>query len=342
MTGTSKNEQQKETLIHREVEKTIRYVNASEHVLNQCQLKEQLDAINVLIEVLETQAKLLEGNKGSYYRQQCLMRQMLLTEIAGLYDKLSRIEEFNGTDKLGRPTVAVAHHGTTWSRARQIFERAQCKVPAPFYVSTNEWEWLGHGVYFWLMAPTRAAKWARNVYQLERRRSPWLPNLTDPSSSDFVPVPADDPKQRSHFAVVEVRLRLFWPFTLNLLDTRHTEVLQAFVEKFDARFEKRSIEDQARAKSNYGESSASEHRKSPPVTAEPQSDGFLRTRDCLFFNEFLAENPWVQCVLASFREGNLIGNGINIGMRDHVQINVLDQSIIDVSDITIKDAEGIF
>ena len=29
--------------------------------------------------------------------------------------------------------------------------------------STNAWDWLGHGIYFWEHAPSRAARWAHEL-----------------------------------------------------------------------------------------------------------------------------------------------------------------------------------
>jgi hypothetical protein len=57
----------------------------------------------------------------------------------------------------------IGYHGCTQSLAQQLLlghlpiERWQ--------PSENEWDWLGHGVYFWEHSPQRAARWAREKYE---------------------------------------------------------------------------------------------------------------------------------------------------------------------------------
>jgi hypothetical protein len=34
----------------------------------------------------------------------------------------------------------------------------------------NEWDWLGHGIYFWEHAPERALRWAQEQYPARRQR----------------------------------------------------------------------------------------------------------------------------------------------------------------------------
>lgn len=36
--------------------------------------------------------------------------------------------------------------------------------------SNNDWDWLGHGIYFWEHAPERALRWARERYRGRRQR----------------------------------------------------------------------------------------------------------------------------------------------------------------------------
>ena len=187
------------------------------------------------------------------------------------------------------------------------------------------------------MAPHRAAEWGREIYMFQRRQNPWLPNLLDPTAADFVPVPDS---QHSHFAVIEVRLRLFSETTVNLLDQNWVEHVRSFFDVFQGK--ERTIEDAARAKTNYEFMTSPAHQGQATLRRLiPQIDGHIRTRDCLFFNEFLREYPEVQSVVATFAEGDRLVQGINIGERDHVQINVVDQSIIDVTDFTIRDADEV-
>jgi hypothetical protein len=49
--------------------------------------------------------------------------------------------------------IVTGYHGTTQQRAEQILSHG-------FRLSTNPWEWLGDGVYFWQDAPTRAVVWS--------------------------------------------------------------------------------------------------------------------------------------------------------------------------------------
>lgn len=295
-------------------------------------------SLDALRDELCDQAKALDP----YLRQQILMREMLVREVESLTKRLKAIEKFNDLSFADRPTIAVAHHGTTWSRAREIRRLAKSNHPQPFRKSVNDWEWLGHGVYFWVMAPYRAAQWASEMYALQQRQSPWLPNLTDTEDANFVPVPEG---QRSHFAVIEVRLRLFAPTTVNLLDNRWVQKVRDFYPTFTQKV--RTIEDAARVKTNY-EFVWAELPTKTGVTKRVRGvvskrTGLMRTRDCMFFNEFLERYKDTQSILATFNEGKVVVKGINIGEKDHVQINVLDQSIIDMSEIrsgiAIKDAE---
>jgi hypothetical protein len=52
------------------------------------------------------------------------------------------------------------YHGTSRSRADKI-------IAEGFQPSTNGYDWLGTGVYFWQDAPNHALHWARKMYQQE-------------------------------------------------------------------------------------------------------------------------------------------------------------------------------
>lgn len=56
------------------------------------------------------------------------------------------------------PRVVVGYHGTSYDHALDIMATGQ------FSPSTNDYDWLGHGVYFWEYAPLRAWQWARAKY----------------------------------------------------------------------------------------------------------------------------------------------------------------------------------
>lgn len=49
----------------------------------------------------------------------------------------------------------IAYHGTDKATARRVFDGAS------FLASENDYDWLGHGIYFWEDGPDRAWSWAR-------------------------------------------------------------------------------------------------------------------------------------------------------------------------------------
>ncbi len=298
-----------------------------------CSLDVELKVITEIAQVLRVQAESLDP----YFKQQILMREMLIRELETLEKRLALIRLFNSEAFTKRPSIAVAHHGTTWSRAREIQRLIAEHAIEPFIQSTSDGEWLGHGVYFWLMAPHRAATWGREIYAFQRRRRPWLPNLIDPGVADYVPIPDG---QRSHFAVVEVRLRFFVETTINLLDQQWVDRVRQFYQTFVAKT--RTIEDQARALSNYGYVNVTAADGTSRRSVAPQIDGPHRTRDCLFFNELVAKYPRAQSIVAAIREGEQLIDGMNFNEKDHVQVNVIDQSIIDLADVTVTDAADYF
>lgn len=57
--------------------------------------------------------------------------------------------------------TVIGYHGTTVSRAERIAETGA------FIPSRNDYDWLGHGIYFWEYAPGRAWHWARQKYGAE-------------------------------------------------------------------------------------------------------------------------------------------------------------------------------
>ena len=84
--------------------------------------------------------------------------------------------------------IVIGFHGTRVDRAQEIISSGK------FVPSANDYDWLGHGIYFWEHAPLRAWQWARQKYQSEG-------------------------------AVVEVRIRL--GCCLDLTDIRYTDALRA-------------------------------------------------------------------------------------------------------------------
>lgn len=54
--------------------------------------------------------------------------------------------------------VVTGYHGTRGDRAHDIVATGR------FQPSRNDYDWLGHGIYFWEFAPLRAWQWARKKY----------------------------------------------------------------------------------------------------------------------------------------------------------------------------------
>jgi hypothetical protein len=86
------------------------------------------------------------------------------------------------------PRVVFAYHGTRLDRADTIVGTGK------FIPSTNDYDWLGHGIYFWEHAPLRAWQWAKEKYGSEGR-------------------------------VIEAKIQL--GFCLDLTDIRFTDALKA-------------------------------------------------------------------------------------------------------------------
>jgi hypothetical protein len=55
--------------------------------------------------------------------------------------------------------IVFGFHGTDPAFAERLI-RGEVRV-ADWMPSTNEYDWLGHGIYFWESAPERARTWAR-------------------------------------------------------------------------------------------------------------------------------------------------------------------------------------
>ena len=56
------------------------------------------------------------------------------------------------------PSFVLGFHGCDKEIAEEIFAGKSVLKP-----STNEWDWLGHGVYFWENNPQRALEYAKEV-----------------------------------------------------------------------------------------------------------------------------------------------------------------------------------
>ena len=54
--------------------------------------------------------------------------------------------------------IVFGYHGTDPAFAERLI-RGEVSI-ADWSPSTNEYDWLGHGIYFWEYAPDRAREWA--------------------------------------------------------------------------------------------------------------------------------------------------------------------------------------
>jgi hypothetical protein len=63
--------------------------------------------------------------------------------------------------------VVIGYHGCTQAFARRLL--LDEGVIEGWRPSENEWDWLGHGIYFWEHSPARALRWAQEKYGSKRR-----------------------------------------------------------------------------------------------------------------------------------------------------------------------------
>lgn len=94
----------------------------------------------------------------------------------------------------------VAFHGTRKSTARDLV------AGRPFGASTNDDDWLGHGIYFWEFAPQQAWWWAEKRYGANAAvvgalvRLGKCVDLLDPSNADLLVRAHDDLRATMHAA----------------------------------------------------------------------------------------------------------------------------------------------
>jgi hypothetical protein len=55
--------------------------------------------------------------------------------------------------------IVIGYHGCSEEFARDLL--LGTKPIRDWKSSTNEWDWLGHGIYFWEHSPARARRWAQ-------------------------------------------------------------------------------------------------------------------------------------------------------------------------------------
>jgi hypothetical protein len=57
--------------------------------------------------------------------------------------------------------TVIGYHGTSKTKAETILRSGK------FIPSANDYDWLGHGIYFWEHAPVRAWQWAKQKHWTE-------------------------------------------------------------------------------------------------------------------------------------------------------------------------------
>ncbi len=58
------------------------------------------------------------------------------------------------------PQIIFGYHGCDESVARMLFDGGHLRP------STNPWDWLGHGIYFWERSEARAMQWAKETAKI--------------------------------------------------------------------------------------------------------------------------------------------------------------------------------
>ena len=63
--------------------------------------------------------------------------------------------------------LVIAYHGCDMRVARDVLDRNGALSP-----SENDYDWLGHGIYFWEHGPARALEWAEQQKKLGKIKNP--------------------------------------------------------------------------------------------------------------------------------------------------------------------------
>jgi hypothetical protein len=83
----------------------------------------------------------------------------MVQEIMQEVHDFAEVRMDNGSTLIRDNRVVLGYHGTSIDRANSIVASG-CFTP-----SKNDYDWLGHGIYFWEHAPLRAWQWARNKHR---------------------------------------------------------------------------------------------------------------------------------------------------------------------------------
>lgn len=58
--------------------------------------------------------------------------------------------------------IVIGYHGCPEEFARELL--LGTRPISAWQPSTNDWDWLGHGIYFWEHSPERAFRWAQETF----------------------------------------------------------------------------------------------------------------------------------------------------------------------------------
>ena len=186
------------------------------------------------------------------------------------------------------PSFVLGFHGCCQTVAEEVFSGK-----TPLEKSTNAYDWLGNGIYFWENNPQRALDWAKH-----------LKNHPNPN---FKGKPVKEP------AVVGAIIDL--GHCLNLLDAKYIQM----VKRANALYERICELD--------GRSLAQNK------TAENSKDLLLRYRDCAVIESLHESRkqkklPDFSSVRGMFTEGEPLYTGAGFHEKSHIQICVRNPNCI--------------
>ena len=296
-----------------------------------------LEELGVLTGRIGSQLAKIALGDGPKDRVTASMIRAVSNQLAKAERHMRRINDFDRSDV--EVETVRCYHGTTLHAALEIQQAFKRGSTTPFRVSHNDWDWLGYGVYFWQSAPHRASERGEWWYRILRKQRPYLPDLTD---LDAYPPPEG---YESNFAVIEVDIHIPKNRVVDLLDSYWLEKLSRFQVTYENHVRDLIEPQKTLAQNNYmivtKELPAKDGSGMKRVkVAEVCDDGPMCTRNCELLNRFIEKQRNKQCVRGTFREGNQVMPGVNIHMLDHIQVNVLDQSIIDFDTFEIKAASS--
>jgi hypothetical protein len=221
----------------------------------------------------------------------------------------SRARGASGWSDFDHHRLVVGYHGCD----REVGEKALLGREG-LKESINEYDWLGHGIYFWEHGPQRAMEWAVEIEKRDRGR--------------------ETPRVREPFVIGAY---IYLGRCLDLLDTQHTEKLKFYYEKLKRNYDLRQMDlpvntefkrnlDCAVLNSLFAITDASivlRQRENLGPVLEGASEGVL--------GGALAgegQQRYYQTVRGGFHEGDDAFPGSKIRLKTHIQISVRDPACI--------------